>query len=84
MVINMEEFKKDLFDAYEKYCVEIVYENGYTYIDELIDGFMNVIDFRLQYTAGILEDMEKIFNTSDIEEIEKQIEHMIKDYEYND
>ena len=80
----MEEFKKDLFDAYEKYCVEIVYENGYTYIDELIDGFMNVIDFRLQYTAGILEDMEKIFNTSDIEEIEKQIEHMIKDYEYND
>ena len=79
----MEEFKKDLFDAYEKHCVEIIYENGYTYVDELIDSFMNVVDFDLRYTAGILEDMEKVFNTSDIEKIEKEIEHMIKDYEYN-
>ena len=79
----MEDFKKDLFDAYEKHCVEMVNENGNTSIDELIDSFMEVIDFRLQYTAGVLEDMEKIFNTSDIEKIEKEIEDMIKDYEYN-
>ena len=78
----MEEFKKELFDAYEKHCVEIINENGNTYIDELIDSFMNVVDFDLRYTAGILEDMEEIFNTTDIEEIEKQIEHMLKDYEY--
>lgn len=79
----MEDFKKELFDAYERHCVEIVNENGNTYIDELIESFMNVVDFDLRYTAGILEDMEEIFNTSDIEKIEKEIEHMIKDYEYN-
>ena len=79
----MEEFKKGLLEAYEGYCVEIINENGTTAIDELIDGFINLIDFDLRFSAGILEEMKPIFNTTDIEEIEKQIEQMIKDYEYN-
>ena len=78
----MEEFKKELFDAYERHCINVMNEDGNVTIEEFIDSFINIVDFDLRYPAGILEDMEKIFHTSDIEEIEKQIEDMIKDYEY--
>ena len=78
----MEEFKKELFDAYERHCINVMNEDGNVTIEEFIDSFMNIVDFDLRYTAGILEDMEEIFHTSDIAEIEKQIEDMIKDYEY--
>ena len=78
----MEEFKKELFDAYERHCINVMNEDGNVTIEEFIDSFINIVDFDLRYTSGILEDMEEIFHTSDIEEIEKQIEDMIKDYEY--
>lgn len=79
----MENFKKDLFNAYERHCINVMNEDGNVSIEEFIDSFIHWIDFDLRYTAGVLEDMEKVFNTENIEEIEKEIEKMLIDYEFN-
>ena len=83
MKINYEEFKNELIEQYENYCLEYAETRGTPQsIDDYIDSFMNNIDYELRYNSGVLEEVYDILNDNDIDAIEKQIEHILKDYEY--
>lgn len=75
----MEEFKKDLFDAYEKYCIDYMNEKGKATIEECIESFIEGLDHN--YYGEGLDELIELFNTSDLLEIEKEIEKLLKEYE---
>lgn len=79
----MEKFKKELINAYEEYCIDYMNEEGRATIEEYIEGFIWQLDHTLRYSGEGLFELTKLFNTSDIEAIEKEIEKILKDYEFN-
>ena len=79
----MKEFKEELINAYEEYCIDYMNEEGRATIEEYIEGFIWQLDFTLRYSGEGLFELTQLFNTSDIEAIEKEIENILKDYEYN-
>lgn len=84
-VDNYKKFKREIINQYELYCLEYAETRGTPQcIDDYINAFINNIDYELRYNSGVLEEVYDILNDDDIDEIEKQIEHMLIDYEYND
>ena len=80
---NYEEFKSELINQYEIYCLEYAETKGTPQsIDDYIDSFMNNIDYELRYNSGVLEEVYDILNADDIDTIEKEIEKILIDYEY--
>lgn len=79
----MENFKKDLFDAYEKHCIDYMNEEGKATIEEYIESFIDGLDHTLRYYGEGLDELIELFNTSDLLEIEKEIEKILIEYEYN-
>ena len=77
----MKEFKKELINAYERHCINYMNEEGRGTIDEYIESFIWSIDHNLRYSGEGLDELIELFNTSDLEEIEAQIEKILKEYE---
>lgn len=80
----MEEFKKELINAYENHCIDYMNEEGRATIEEYIESFIYNLDHTLRYSGEGLDELTKLFNTSDIEEIEKEIEKILQEYEFNE
>ena len=79
----MKEFKKELINAYERHCINYMNEEGQATIEEYIESFIWQLDFTLRYSGEGLFELTKLFNTSDIDKIEEEIEKILKDYEFN-
>lgn len=77
----MEQFKKELINAYEKHCINYMNEEGRATIDEYIESFIWNLDHTLRYSGEGLDELIELFNTNDIEKIEKEIEKILKEYE---
>lgn len=77
----MEYFKKELINAYEKHCINYMNEEGRATIDEYIESFIWNLDHTLRYSGEGLDELTELFNTSDLQEIETEIEKILKEYE---
>lgn len=77
----MNEFKEELINAYERHCINYMNEEGRATIDEYIESFIWQLDHTLRYTGEGLDELTELFNTDDIEKIEKEIEKILKEYE---
>lgn len=77
----MKQFKKELINAYEKHCINYMNEEGRATIEEYIESFIWNLDHSLRYSGEGLDELTELFNTSDIEKIESEIEKILKEYE---
>lgn len=77
----MEQFKKELINAYERHCIDYMNEEGRATIEEYIESFIWNLDHTLRYSGEGLDELTELFNTSDLQEIETEIENILKEYE---
>lgn len=77
----MEEFKKELITSYEEHVIDCMNESGKLKIEEYIESFICWVDFNLRTNGEDMDNMENLFNTTDISEITEEIKKILYEYE---